>query len=152
MISLSKEKILDYQKNRDPYLMIDYAEKIVPGKSAYGYKNLNEEEWFFKVHWENDPNMPGMLQIEALVQMCALTILCLDGNKGKTVYLTKANKLKFHRKILPNSRLYLDTELISYSRGIGTGKGTGLVNNKVVCEAEFNLVQPEELEKYKVKL
>jgi 3-hydroxymyristoyl/3-hydroxydecanoyl-(acyl carrier protein) dehydratase len=27
------------------------------------------DEWFFKVHWPNDPNMPGMLQIEALVQM-----------------------------------------------------------------------------------
>ena len=76
MISLNKDKILEYQKNRYPYLMIDYAEKVIPGKSAYGYKNLNEDEWFFKVHWENDPNMPGMLQIEALVQMCALTILC----------------------------------------------------------------------------
>ena len=28
----------------------------------------------FKVHWPNDPNMPGMLQIESLVQMCALAI------------------------------------------------------------------------------
>ena len=39
----------------------------------------------FKVHWENDPNMPGMLQVEALVQMCAMSIFTIDGNKGKTV-------------------------------------------------------------------
>ena len=25
----------------------------------------------FKVHWPKDPNMPGMLQIEAMVQMAA---------------------------------------------------------------------------------
>ena len=28
----------DYQKNRDPYLMIDYATKIIPGVSAEGIK------------------------------------------------------------------------------------------------------------------
>ena len=34
--------------------------------------------------------MPGMLQIEALVQMVALAILTLPGNKGKYVF-TSAN-------------------------------------------------------------
>ena len=48
---------------------------------------------FFKVHWKNDPNVPGMLQVEALVQMSALSILCLPGNKGKVVYLTSATNL-----------------------------------------------------------
>ena len=38
----------------------------------------------FKVHWKNDPNVPGMLQIESLVQMAALAILSLPGNKGKS--------------------------------------------------------------------
>ena len=85
-LKLDKDGICEYQKNRDPYLMIDYATKIVPGVSAEGYKDLKDDEWFFKVHWENDPNMPGMLQIESLVQMSALSILTLDGNKGKAMY------------------------------------------------------------------
>jgi len=74
-IELDRENILIYQKNRDPYLMIDHADEVIPGKSARGYKDLKTDEWFFKVHWANDPNMPGMLQIESLVQMCALAIL-----------------------------------------------------------------------------
>jgi 3-hydroxyacyl-[acyl-carrier-protein] dehydratase len=53
--------------------MIDYATEIIPGVSAKGYKDFKNDEWFFKVHWPNDPNMPGMLQIEALVQMSALS-------------------------------------------------------------------------------
>ena len=69
MYSLNKQEILSYQQNRDPYLMIDYATEVVPGVSANGYKILNHDEWFFKVHWPTDPNMPGMLQVEALVQM-----------------------------------------------------------------------------------
>ncbi|HCZ10343.1 MAG TPA: beta-hydroxyacyl-ACP dehydratase, partial [Flavobacteriaceae bacterium] len=56
--------------------------------------------WFFKVHWPSDPNMPGMLQIESLVQMAALSILTIPGNKGKVMYLVSANKLKFIRKIV----------------------------------------------------
>ena len=56
----------------------------------------------FKVHWENDPNMPGMLQVEALVQMASLIILTLPGNKGKVMYLTSANNLIF-KKIIPGN-------------------------------------------------
>ena len=82
-MKLNKKEILEYQQNRSPYLMIDFVDEVIPGKSAKGYKDLKEDEWFFKVHWPKDPNVPGMLQIEALVQMSALSILSLPGNKGK---------------------------------------------------------------------
>ena len=86
--SLNCVELQEYQPNRYPFLMIDHVDEVIPGKSAKGYKDLKKDEWFFKVHWPNDPNMPGMLQIEALVQMCALSILCLPGNKGKIIYYT----------------------------------------------------------------
>ena len=150
-LKLDKDGICEYQKNRDPYLMIDCATKIVPGVSAEGYKDLKEDEWFFKVHWKNDPNMPGMLQVESLVQMCALSILTLSGNKGKVVYLTAANNLKFIKKIVPNTRLYLDTKIKRFKRGIASCEGTGIVNQTIVCKAEFNLIQPEEIKKYNLR-
>ena len=150
-MKLDKKKILEYQQNRSPYLMIDFVEKIVPGKSAIGYKDLKEDEWFFKVHWPGDPNMPGMLQIESLVQTCALSILCLPGNKGKVMYLTSANNLKFIKKILPGSRLYIETKVKSFKRGLAICEGVGLVEKKIVCKAEFNLILPEEIKKYNLK-
>ena len=128
--------------------MIDSAEEIIPGKSAKGYKDLTIDEWFFKVHWPNDPNMPGMLQIEALVQMSALSILTLPGNKGKIMYLTSANNLKFIKKITPGSRLYIDTKVKSYKRGLAICEGKGLLNEEIACKAEFNLILPEEIKKY----
>ena len=84
---LDKRGIHEYQQNRHPYLLIDFAEEVIPGVSAKGYKDLTLNDWFFKVHFPGDPNMPGMLQIEALVQMCALIVLTLPGNKGKIVEL-----------------------------------------------------------------
>ncbi len=148
-IELDKENILIYQKNRDPYLMIDYANEIIPGKSAKGYKDLGSDDWFFKVHWENDPNMPGMLQIESLVQMCALSILTLPGNKGKVMYLASANNLKFIKKVIPNTRLYLNTKIISFKRGLALCYGEGLIDNQIVCKADFNLILPDEINKLK---
>ena len=145
MISLNKEQILIYQKNRDPYLMIDYASKVIPGESSEGYKDLKNDEWFFKVHWENDPNMPGMLQIESLVQMCALGILTLDGNKGKVVYLVDANNLKFYKKVLPGDRFLISTKILTFKRGLAKCYGEGRVNDQIVCKASFTLVLTDDM-------
>ena len=150
-IVLDKQRIYEYQQNREPYLLIDFATEVIPGKSAKGYKNLNKNEWFFKVHWPSDPNMPGMLQIEALVQMCALSILSLPGNKGKVVYLTSANNMKFIKKIIPNTRLYIETKIKSFKRGLAICEGKGFIQNKMACKAEFNLILPEEIKKYNLK-
>ena len=54
--------------------------------------------------------MPGMLQVEALVQMAALAILTLPGNKGKVMYLTSANNLIF-KKIIPEMTLKIETKV-----------------------------------------
>ena len=151
MMKLNKEQILEYQQNRQPYLMIDFAEEVVPGKSAKGYKDFKEDEWFFKVHWPRDPNVPGMLQIEALVQMSALSILSLPGNKGKVMYLTSANNIKFIKKIIPNKRLYIETKVKSFKRGLAICEGLGLIENQTACKAEFNLILPEEIKKYNLK-
>ena len=147
-LTLNLDGIKEYQQNREPYLMIDFANEIVPGVSAKGYKFLKKDEWFFKVHWPNDPNMPGMLQIESLVQMCALSILSLPGNKGKVCYLTSATNLKFFKKILPDSKLYIDTKVKSFKRGMASCSGIGSINNEIVCKADFNLILPDEIKKY----
>ena len=146
--SLDKKAIYEYQQNREPYLMIDSVDEVVPGKSSNGYKNLKHDEWFFKVNWPEDHNMPGMLQIEALVQMASLSILTLPGNKGKIMYLVSANNLRFLKKILPGQRLNIETTVKSFKRGMASFQGKGFVYKVLVCSAEFNLILPEEIKKY----
>ena len=150
-MELDKKKILEYQQNRDPYLLIDHASEVLPGKSAKGYKILKNDEWFFKVHWPNDPNMPGMLQVEALVQMCALAILTLPSNKGKVVYLVKANNLKFIKKIVPNTKFEIDTKILSFKRGMAHCEGIGSIDKKIACKADFTLILPDEIKSYNLK-
>ena len=146
-LSLNKEEILYYQKNRDPFLMIDRATEIIPGKKANGYKYLKKDEWFFKVHWPEDPNMPGALQVEALTQMGALAILTLDGNQGKLIYVVAADKVKYKKKIVPEDKLYIETQLINWKRGVGIVKAESFVDNKPACSGIFTLVLTEEFQK-----
>ena len=142
--------IHEYQQNRHPFLMMDLAEEVVPGVSARGYKDLRPDEWFFRVHFPGDPNMPGMLQIEALVQMCALTVLTLPGNKGKAAYLTSANNIRLSRKVMPGDRLDIETTLHSWKRGLGQCSGTGSVRDTLACRADFTIVLPEILNEFRV--
>ena len=83
--------------------------------------------------------------------MCALSILSLPGNKGKVVYLTSANNLKFIKKIVPNTRLYIETKVKSLKRGMASCQGTGIIENEIACKADFNLILPEEIKKYNLK-
>ena len=150
-IQLDLNGIHEYQQNRYPYLLIDFAEEVIPGKSAKGYKDLSIDDWWFEVHFPGDPNMPGALQIEAMVQLGALMVTTLPGNKGKVVYLSSADKLQLKKKVLPGDRFNIITELLSWKRGIGRAIGSGYVNDKEVCSIEFVIVMPHILDEYKVK-
>jgi 3-hydroxyacyl-[acyl-carrier-protein] dehydratase len=141
-MKLSRKQIIKIQKNRDPYLLIDYATKVVPGKSVEGYKILKKNEWFFKVHWPGDPNMPGMLQVEAMVQMSSLIIFTLPNISGKTLYLADSNNIKFFKKIVPGDKLKIVSKLISNSRGLYRFESEGYVRKKIACKANFTLILP----------
>ena len=142
----------EFQQNRYPYLLIDVAEEVIPGKSAKGFKNLTINDWWFEVHFPDDPSMPGALQIEAIVQLGALMVTTLPGNKGKVVYLTSANNLKLLKKIVPGDRLDIVTELMRWKRGLGNCTGAGYVSGEKVCSLDFNIVMPHILEEFKVKI
>jgi 3-hydroxyacyl-[acyl-carrier-protein] dehydratase len=150
-LRLDHQGLLEYQKNRPPYLLMDVAEEIIPGVSAKGYKDLTEKEWFFACHFPGDPNMPGLLQIEALVQMGALCVLTLPGNKGKVAYLVSANNIKLVKKIVIGDRLNLETKLLSWKRGVAQCSGVGSVNGVKACQAEFTLVLPDIINQYKIQ-
>ncbi|MDB9742880.1 beta-hydroxyacyl-ACP dehydratase [Pelagibacteraceae bacterium] len=141
-MKLNRKQIIKIQKNRDPYLLIDYATKVVPGKSVEGYKILKKNEWFFKVHWEGDPNMPGMLQVEAMVQMSSLIIFTLPNMSGKILYLTNSNNIKFFKKIIPGDKLKIFSKLVSDKRGLYKFESEAYVKKKIACKAEFTLILP----------
>ena len=108
---LNKEGIKNIIPQRDPFLMIDEVEEYVPGESAIAYKNVNEQEWYFKGHFPGNPIMPGVLIAESLAQTGAVAILSMDENKGKNALFGGIDKMKFKRKVVPGDRLKLEVKI-----------------------------------------
>jgi 3-hydroxyacyl-[acyl-carrier-protein] dehydratase len=147
---LNKTQILECQNNFGDFLMIDHATCIEPGKSAEGYKDLVPDLWFFKLHWPNDPNMPGSLQLESLSQMASLIILSKKINNKKFMYLISHKYTNFKKKVIPGDRLNIKANLIKWNRGVGNFYAEGHVNKDLACKSEFTMILPEELKKYKL--
>ena len=141
-MKLNKKQIIKIQQNRDPYLLIDAATKVIPGDYVEGYKILKQNEWFFKVHWPGDPNMPGMLQAEAMIQMSSLIVFTLPDMSGKVLYLVDSNNLKFFKKIIPGDKLVIKSKCVLNARGLYKFEAQGYVKNKLVCKGLFTLVLP----------
>ena len=144
---LNYEELKEYQPNRYPFLMIDFVEEVFPGKYANGYKNLTNNEWYFPKHFPGAPNMPGALQLEAMAQMLTVAITTIEGNKGKVTHALN-HQVRFKKEVLPGEKLIIETEVLSWKRGICKGKGIGFTNGEVACEADMLITIPDILENY----
>ena len=134
---LNKEEIKNIIPQRDPFLMIDEVEEYVPGESAIAYKNVNEQEWYFKGHFPGNPIMPGVLIAESLAQTGAVAILSMNENNGKNALFGGIDKMKFKRKVVPGDRLKLEVKIIKRKGPIGVGEAIATVDEKIVAKGEL---------------
>ena len=121
---------------------VDEILEALPGKSAKGYKNFTYNEWFFPAHFEDEPNVPGFVQIEALTQVFLMTFLTIPEYKGKKTGFIEV-KSRFRKKIVPGNRLDMEAELHSFKRGLARGISKGYVDGELACEAELQIAIPD---------
>ena len=145
-------QIIECQQNRYPVLLIDRIISIQPGHESVGLKCFTYNEWFFPAHFADDPNVPGFVQVESLVQTFIMTFLSLEKYKGMKTNFVSINNIKFKRKIIPGDQLIIKAKLNSLKRGLASGNAIGKIEGETACYAEFIVSIPEELEKYKPKL
>ena len=89
---LGKEKIKSIIPQREPFLMIDEIEEYIPGESAICYKDVKEEEWYFKGHFPGNPIMLGVLITESFHKQEQLQFLVKKKIKEKMPYLVVSIK------------------------------------------------------------
>ena len=136
-MELNINEIKEFLSNRHPYLLVDRVTNLKPGVSAKAYKNLTANEWYFPVHFPEEPMMPGMIQMEALLQTLSLTVLSMEGNKGRIVRNLYANKIRLKKRVTPGNRLDIEAELTSIEGDIATGCAKGFIDGEPACEGEF---------------
>ena len=136
-VTLDVKEIMEIIPHRYPFLFIDKIEELEPGKRAVGYKNITMNEYFFQGHFPQEPVMPGVIMIEALAQVGAVSLLSMDEFKGKIAYFGGIKKARFRRKVVPGDTLKLEVEIIKMRGPAGIGKAIASVNGEVAVEAEL---------------
>jgi 3-hydroxyacyl-[acyl-carrier-protein] dehydratase len=139
------------QRNRHPLLFIDRVFDVVPGEKASGLKCFTYNEWFFPAHFDDEPNVPGFIQVESLVQTFIMTFLSKDELRGKKTNFLGINNVKFKQKIVPGNTLVIHATLQSYRRGIATGSAVSFVGEDPACSADFVVAVPDVLDQFKPK-
>ncbi len=148
-LSFDINGIKAHQRNRHPVLLIDRIVEAVPGQRARGIKCFSYNEWFFPGHFDDEPTVPGFVQVECLAQTFIMTFLCQEAYKGMKTNFASINNVKFKRKIIPGDVLTIDAELQSFRRGVAQGVATSAVDGELACSAEFVIVIPDVMSGFK---
>jgi len=142
------EEILDFLPHRFPFLLVDRVLELEKGKSIVAIKNVTCNEQFFQGHFPDLKIMPGVLILEAIAQAGGIVLFhALPEPKKKMVVLSKIDKARFKRMVVPGDQLRLEVELVRLKGRICHIRGRALVDGEVATEAEIfaTLLDIEEL-------
>lgn len=148
MKTLQGDDLLRFQPNRYPFLFVDRIVDYEPGKFALGTKNFTNNEWFFPVHFPGAPNVPGVIQIEAMAQVTVIAITTIEGLEGA---LSRGLEMsaKFKKEVLPGDSMTIESNIDYWVRGICKASVVCRVDSQVVSEGRIELVIPQVLEGFK---
>ena len=137
MSVLNTKEIMEIIPHRNPFLLIDTIEELVPGERIVGKKCVSFNEPFFSGHFPGNPVMPGVLIVEALAQTGAVLVLSKDEFKGKTAYFAGLDKVRFKRKVVPGDVLMLECNAVAFKGAIGKASCVAKVDGEVAVTAEM---------------
>jgi 3-hydroxyacyl-[acyl-carrier-protein] dehydratase len=130
------------------YLLVDRITALDPGNEIAGVKNVAMSEDFLEFHFPKNPIMPGIMLLEALVQLSGW-LEAASSDFRKWFLVSRILKCGFYGFVLPGDQVELIVSVGSApSQDLKVYKGTAKVAGKRKLRAEFqgNLVDLETLE------
>ncbi len=119
--------------HRYPRLLIDRILEHEPGRLARALKNVTVNEPYFQGHFPSYPVMPGVLVIEALVQLSAV----LARDHGLALDLSGISGARFKRQVSTGDRLLLESRMNPVVDGTGSFAVQASVDGELAAEARL---------------
>jgi 3-hydroxyacyl-[acyl-carrier-protein] dehydratase/UDP-3-O-[3-hydroxymyristoyl] N-acetylglucosamine deacetylase/3-hydroxyacyl-[acyl-carrier-protein] dehydratase len=132
------EEIQKFLPHRFPFLLVDRVKELHPGRSIVALKNVSSNEFFFQGHFPGKMIMPGVLIVEAIAQAGGILLYNSIPNPQRTfVVLSKIDKAKFRRLVVPGDQLKIEAEILKLKSKYGHLKGRATVDGEVAAEGEM---------------
>lgn len=133
MLTLAElEATLRTLPRRYPVLLVDRIDACTPGVEARGVKCVTVNEPYFQGHFPGHPVMPGVLIMEALVQLA--TWLALESGEPAPQTVRSIGRARFKRQVIPGDLLVLE------ARMAGDGKFVLRASVSGVTAAEAEMI------------
>ncbi|MEJ2314622.1 MAG: beta-hydroxyacyl-ACP dehydratase [Nitrospirota bacterium] len=117
------------------YLLIDHITDVDEGKSIKGIKNVAMSEDFLDWHFPRNPIMPGVMMLEAMVQLAGW-LAAASSDFSEWVLPTTVRRCNFYRFALPGDQVEVEVEMAE-EEGVRVFRGLSKAGGKKCARAEF---------------
>ena len=112
-MKFSKEEIKAIIPHRDPMLLVDTVEEMVPGDHIVTTFFIDSDREIFRGHFPGEPVLPGVYSVECMAQSADILLLSMERYAGKVPLFLGINNVRFLRKILPGDTIEIHARLAS---------------------------------------
>ena len=141
IMKLNHEQVMEIIPHRDPMLLIDEVQELIPGQRIRASLWVDPAREIFKGHFPGDPVLPGVYTVEATAQATDLVLMTKPAYAGKIPLFLGINNVKFRKKILPGDTMDIRAELLSEreEKAIASCKCTVYVKDELAAESEVTI-------------
>ena len=139
-MKIEREDISKYLPHRDPFLFIDEVIALKKGEEIHAIKHIQEDEYFLKGHFPNNPIFPGVIIVEALGQASGIlgfVTMNKTPEEGSIYVLAGVDKVRFRKRVRPGDILNLHSKIINEKRGIWKFECKAEVEGDLICSANI---------------
>jgi 3-hydroxyacyl-[acyl-carrier-protein] dehydratase len=120
------------------FLLVDAIRDVEPGVRATGIKNVTLSEDFLAEHFPDRPIMPGVMILEALVQL-ADWLIRSDTDFEMLALPASFERIRFRRMVRPGDQLRLDVEMESRDGDSAVVKAKAYTGDTLVASTTIGL-------------
>lgn len=121
------------------FVLLDQITEITPGQSIKAVKNLSLSEEYLHDHFPGFPVMPGVLMLEAMIQLSAWLIRVTDDFAHPIITLKEARNVKYGHFVQPGERLELEGKILKREGNLTKLAIQGNLNGEAIISARLTM-------------
>ena len=140
-MKLNREEICRVIPHRDPMLLVDTVEDLVPGERIEASFWVDPAREIFRGHFPGEPVLPGVYTVECMAQAADILLLSCERYAGKIPLFLGIDGVRFREKIVPGDTITIKAVLAKEraEKAIATCHAEVLAGGKTAAEGDVTL-------------